>query len=34
MADKIRDHVRKAHGAEPNATLVDYLVEQAAGTRS
>lgn len=27
MANKIREHVRRSHGAEPNDTIVDYLVE-------
>lgn len=31
MADKIRAHVRNAHGAEPNETIVDYLVETVEG---
>lgn len=27
MLNKIREHVRSKHGAEPNNTIVDYLVE-------
>lgn len=28
MVDEIREHVRKKHDAEPNDTIVDYLVRQ------
>lgn len=28
LAQKIREHVRNAHNAEPNDTIVDYLVDQ------